>query len=86
MIVRHEARLTSRVRFLLRRVAPLPLVAIALFGPGCAAPTGGDEAEGTVGFDLTSANEKTAFDFFVGKGVTELQAAAIVGNFPQDPT
>jgi len=83
VIVRHEARLTSRVRFLLRRVAPLPLVAIALFGPGCAAPTGGGEGEGTVGSDLTSANEKTAFDFFVGKGVTELQAAAIVVNLQQ---
>ena len=72
------------MRFLLRLVAPLPLLAIALLGPGCAAPTGGDEAEGTVGSDLTSANEKAAFDFFVGKGLSELQAAAIVGNLQQE--
>lgn len=39
---------------------------------------------------VISANEKTAFDFFVAKGLTKKQAAGIVGNFDQesgmDPT
>src|SRR5208282_4381109 len=38
----------------------------------------------------TSANEKTAYDFFVGNGLKSFQAAAIVGNLEQesdvDPT
>ena len=72
------------MRFLLRLVAPLAIVSTTLFAAGCAAPTAGDEADGTVGSDLTSANEKTAFDFFVGKGLSELQAAAIVGNLQQE--
>jgi hypothetical protein len=37
-----------------------------------------------------NANDKTAFDFFVGKGLTDVQAAGIVGNLDQesemDPT
>lgn len=72
------------MRFLLRLVAPLSILTIALLGPGCAAPTGGDGADGTVGSDLTSANERTAFEFFVGKGLSETQAAAIVGNLQQE--
>lgn len=44
------------------------------------------EQESTTAF----ANDKTAFDFFVGKGLTNFQAAGIVGNLDQesgvDPT
>lgn len=54
-----------------------------LSASGCAAPTS-DEAEGSLGSDLTSNNEKIAFEFFVGKGLTQVQAAAIVGNLQQE--
>ena len=50
---------------------------------GCAAiPPELDEAEqdSTTAF----ANDKAAFDFFVGKGLTTFQAAGIVGNLDQE--
>jgi hypothetical protein len=64
--------------------APAALaVLVPLVFAGCAASdslsdedeNGGDEA-----LVQENANDKTAFDFFVGKGLTKDQAAGIVGN------
>ena len=35
------------------------------------------------GLATPSANEKTAFDYFRGKGLTAIQSAGIVGNLQQ---
>src|SRR5215472_13538310 len=49
------------------------------------------EGEGTTGEDLAlSPNAQTAYEYFVGQGLTSFQAAGIVGNLEQesniDPT
>ncbi len=63
-------------------------VAVAIAGcsdPGAAPEERLGESEAALG-----ANEKTAFDYFLGKGLTNFQAAGIVGNLMQesnvDPT
>jgi MYXO-CTERM domain-containing protein len=48
---------------------------------GCSAPV--NDPLGTIAEPL-SANEKTAFDFFLAKGLPNFQAAAIVGNLDQE--
>jgi hypothetical protein len=47
-------------------------------------PTARSSLEGSHALPPSSANEKTAFDFFVRKGLSEIQAAAIVGNLQQE--
>lgn len=46
--------------------------------------------DGVVTPRLIAANEETAFDYFVGKGLSEIQSAGVVGNLVQesgvDPT
>ncbi len=50
---------------------------------GCASPTGEEDVSSEVSSDL-SANDKTAYEFFVAKGLKPIQAAAIVGNLMQE--
>lgn len=68
---------------LLLCVLPLALIAAA-----CAAPTDSqtDDSESAVssGEQALTTNEKTAFQYFVGKGLTDVQAAGIVGNLIQE--
>jgi hypothetical protein len=68
-----------------RRAAVLALAAgLAGSAIGC---SGNDtSSEGATGQseDALDANEKPAFDFFVGKGLTTFQAAGIVGNLVQE--
>lgn len=56
--------------------------------PGCSSAATGEDV-GSAGAAVT-ANDQTAYDFFVGKGLTNFQAAGIVGNLDQesnmDPT
>jgi MYXO-CTERM domain-containing protein len=61
---------------------------------GCVAPTGGESSEQT-GSELTRTpdlftNDQACYDYFVGKGLKNFQAAGIVGNLDQesgtDPT
>ena len=49
---------------------------------GCIA----EEAESVTEQDATTAfaNDQAAFDFFVGKGLSDFQAAGIVGNLDQE--
>ena len=66
---------------------PAVLSVIALLGlgsAGCAseAPVEGEGASSNA--LSTSANQHTAYSFFVGKGLTKIQSAAIVGNLIQE--
>jgi hypothetical protein len=62
---------------------------LAVAGCGDAGPTGTWEPTGRTSSDLF-ANDVTACNYFVGKGLTNFQAAGIVGNLDQesgvDPT
>jgi len=70
-------------------------VALAAWaGAGCVAPTGEEPSEKT-GSDLARSpdlftNDQACYDYFVGKGLKNFQAAGIVGNLDQesgtDPT
>ena len=48
---------------------------------GCLAPVG-EPARSTAA--VTFANDQPAFDYFLGKGLTHIQAAGIVGNLDQE--
>ena len=50
---------------------------------GCAANASDGDVSSEESSALTS-NEQTAYDYFVGKGLTHIQAAAIVGNLMQE--
>ncbi len=68
-------------------VFPALLSVIAMFGlgsAGCAseAPVEGEGASSNA--LSTSANQHTAYSFFVGKGLTKIQSAAVVGNLIQE--
>ncbi len=76
-------------------VAAAALIATAT--PAMAAPAASGMTHAASAFapsvitpSVISSNEKTAFDYFVGKGLTKKQAAGIVGNLDQesgmDPT
>ena len=62
----------------------LALVFLAFLAAcGQAASDGEEERTGAAASALT-ANDKTAFDYFLGKGLTPVQAAGIVGNLDQE--
>ena len=63
----------------LLRIGPLALLGLVASAPlGCGGPVA-PESLGESASALT-ANDKTAFDYFLGKGLTATQAAGIVGN------
>ncbi|HEY8078897.1 MAG TPA: phage tail tip lysozyme [Labilithrix sp.] len=61
----------------------LGALGIAFAIAGCSDPGATNEPLGTSEAAL-SANEKTAFDYFLGKGLTNFQAAGIIGNLMQE--
>jgi hypothetical protein len=68
------------------RYASLSLLIVLAAASGCAT-----DADGVDGTDLTSttdsalsANEQTAFNFFVAQGLTEVQSSGVVGNLMQE--
>ena len=73
------------MRSLLSLVALSGLVVLA---SACASPTDppSDDSESAVssGEQALTTNEHTAFSFFVGKGLSDVQAAGIVGNLIQE--
>ncbi|MEO7109116.1 MAG: phage tail tip lysozyme [Polyangiaceae bacterium] len=76
---------------LARRAAVLALaVGLAVSAFGCSGTDSSSDGATGQSEDALDANEKPAFDFFVGKGLTTFQAAGIVGNLVQesnvDPT
>ena len=54
-------------------------LAVAVFVAGCSGSEGVGSTE-----DALNTNDKAAFDFFLGKGLTSFQAAGIVGNLDQE--
>jgi len=72
-----------------RLVSLISPAILATFLSGCAAestlpPDEEDEPTLGTGEQALTANERTAYEYFVGKGLTDFQAAAIVGNLIQE--
>ena len=81
-----RAFMSARSRTTLsRRPFPyaLAVVCAGVAFAGCSGAPAREESVGTASAALTG-NDKTAFDFFVGKGLTSYQAAGIVGNLDQE--
>ena len=70
------------IRLPARLLAPCVLSSIAMLA-GCGSAGDGTDV-GISSSAVTSANNKTAFDYFVSKGLTDDQAAGIVGNLDQE--
>ncbi|HEY1695290.1 MAG TPA: phage tail tip lysozyme [Polyangiaceae bacterium] len=63
------------------------LLAVSVSACGNAGPgegTGESSSAETFSPDTAFANDQTAYDYFVGKGLTNFQAAGIVGNLDQE--
>ena len=58
------------------------LLAASTLVVACAAPT--DDPSSSIDDELRTSNERSAFTFFVSKGLSDEQAAAIVGNLDQE--
>src|SRR6185312_1208901 len=74
---------SMRSSCLATRIGTLLLLAGATaVGAGCSGPEGGEpvaqESQPLFG------NDQTSFNYFVGKGLTAVQAAGIVGNLDQE--
>ena len=70
-----------------KRFFALTAILASVFATGCVADASGDdpnEEDVSVENDALTSNEKTAFEFFVNKGLKQYQAAAIVGNLIQE--
>ncbi len=74
----------------LRILAPSLLAVVAACSVGCGGRDGGNGNGGATSQEALNSNEETAYQFFIGKGLTDFQSAAIVGNLMQessvDPT
>src|ERR1700722_10372316 len=71
-------------RLALRLSAPCLLVCVSCVTAGCGS-SGGEENPGSTGSDLAlSANAHPAYSYFIGQGLTPVQAAGIVGNLEQE--
>jgi len=71
--------MTTRTNLL----AAAAVLAMGVAGTGCVAQAS-DSEETASNADPLSSNEKAAYEFFVGKGLTSYQAAGIVGNLIQE--
>jgi hypothetical protein len=69
--------------FIARWSFAAPGLLVALSACGNAGPGSTAEPTSTVASDLF-ANDQTAYDYFLGKGLTNFQAAGIVGNLDQE--
>jgi hypothetical protein len=63
-------------------VAALAAAPLAVLAAGCSGAAPGEDI-GSTGSALSS-DEETAYKYFVGKGLTDFQAAGIVGNLMQE--
>jgi len=57
---------------------------LSLTGACSSAAHEGDQTATSDGEEALTANERAAYEFFVGKGLTHVQAAGIVGNLIQE--
>src|SRR4051794_15363078 len=64
----------------------LGALALPLLLAGCVGGTDSNESVDDRDDEVVSenANDKVAFDFFLGKGLTPIQAAGIIGNLDQE--
>jgi Phage tail lysozyme len=76
--MRIDARAPSSRRLLLGTLF------LPLFLAGCLGGEGPGESVGQRNDRVEDANDQTAFDYFVGQGLTDVQAAGIVGNLDQE--
>ena len=72
------------MRLLLSASISFLVLAVAASATGCAAADDPAPDDGVVDSELRTDNAKAAFEYFVGKGLSELQAAAVVGNLQQE--
>jgi hypothetical protein len=63
-------------------LAPCLLASLSAVTAGCGGA--GGEDVGSSAAAVTSSNNKTAYEYFVGKGLSSVQAAGIVGNLDQE--
>jgi hypothetical protein len=71
-------------RFAATLCAPLLVACVSCVTAGCGG-SGSGEDPGATGSDLSlSANAHPAYSYFVGQGLTPVQAAGIVGNLEQE--
>jgi hypothetical protein len=70
----------SAIRLL---TATLVVTSLSALTVGCSGGAGGGEQTGVSEADLSSA-EKTAYNFFVSKGLKDYQAAGVIGNLMQE--
>jgi hypothetical protein len=68
----------------LEHLAALTALVVGLVA--CGSETTPGESEGETDSALSNDNDRTAFFYFVDKGLTKTQAAAIVGNLDQEST
>jgi hypothetical protein len=73
---------TGMNRRCLHLLAPCVIATMPALTAGCGSGGGGENTGSSSA--AVSSNDKTAFDFFVGKGLTDVQAAGIVGNLDQE--
>jgi hypothetical protein len=79
---RRGTSLASTGAMIASRFATLFLIASA-FAAGCATEDDTDD-DTSMSEAALSNNEQTAFNFFVSKGLTKIQAAGVVGNLMQE--
>jgi hypothetical protein len=76
--------------FMRKPTLSIVLGSLSLAATACGGASGGDIGTTTSAVSAPSAAEKTAYEFFIGKGLKNFQAAGIVGNLEQesslDPT
>jgi len=72
------------MRAIALRLSLLTVLASAA-ATGCATdPNSTDDADTSTTESALSANEQTAFTFFVNKGLTNIQSAGVIGNLMQE--
>src|SRR5580692_11666632 len=66
-----------------RRLRPLVLASISVLVVGCGDPGTGTDV-GTSASAVGDSPNQVAFEYFVGRGLSDVQAAGIVGNLDQE--
>jgi hypothetical protein len=72
------------MRALMRARNLFPIFALLSLVSACSSAQPGEDTATAEGEEALTANEKTAYDFFVGKGLSKAQSAGIVGNLIQE--
>jgi hypothetical protein len=76
-------RFRPHQRTMSRHVLRSAFAAVLAVAAGCSAPAVDSEPLASTQ-EALFANDKTAYDYFIGKGLTNFQAAGVVGNLDQE--